>query len=185
MNRGDRVSFLNDYEYVADALPGPGNYNPRVLIFEFRPWFIYGIQPIQTKVREAKLKPEDWRKKHKDAEGSKKLNLPDVGTYSPNPANYMTFDKIFEKQKSSKGAGKGKQWGTDVRFSFERKSNKPSLAPGPGQYNVLASWGPDTLKPQKDENNKKGNTNIFNRITKGITKSIYYSQLFCLLIFFF
>jgi len=43
MNRGDRVSFLNDYEYVADALPGPGNYNPRVLIFEFRPWFIYGI----------------------------------------------------------------------------------------------------------------------------------------------
>ena len=98
-----------------------------------------------------------------------------MGTYSPSPANYLTFDRIFEKQKSNKGAGKSKQWGTDVRFSFEKKNQKPILAPGPGQYNVLASWGPDKLKPQNGDNNKKGDTNIFNRISKGITKSIYYS----------
>jgi len=54
MNRGDRVSFLNDYEYVSDALPGPGNYNPRVLIFQFRPRLIFGDIDYSNKNKRSK-----------------------------------------------------------------------------------------------------------------------------------
>jgi len=27
---GDKANYLNDYEYLANTIPGPGSYNPRV-----------------------------------------------------------------------------------------------------------------------------------------------------------
>jgi len=154
----ERDNFLMDYEYSSDLIPGPGNYNPR---------------PIQPKIKDAKLKPEDWRKKHKEEGAKKKGAGPDMGSYTPAPANYATFDKIMAKQKDNKGGKQSKLWGSEVRFDFEKKPEKKrETVPGPGQYNMIASWGPSS---PKGANDKKGNTNIFNKITTGISKSIYYS----------
>jgi len=155
----ERDNFLMDYEYSSDLIPGPGNYNPR---------------PIQPKIKDAKLKPEDWRKKHKDESSKPKPKVPDMGSYTPSPANYATFDKILEKQKANKGGKSSKLWGSEVRFDFEKKGGekKRETVPGPGQYNMIASWGPSD---GKEANAKKGSPNYMNKITTGITKSIYYS----------
>jgi hypothetical protein len=119
------------------------------------------------------LKPEDWIKKHKDESKGKKANFPDVGTYSPSPAEFDTFDKIQEKAKSGKGAGK-KHWGSEIRFDFEKKGGKKvNGVPGPGQYNMIASWSGTPSKGAAAD--KKDGTHVFNNITKGISKSIYYS----------
>jgi len=152
---GERINCLNDAEYQAEASPGPGNYNPR---------------PIAVKIRPAKLKPEEWRKKHKDEGGAKKVSLPDIGTYTPMAASFDTFDKIQQRSKSNKN-GNPKSWGTDIRFNFEKKNKKVETAPGPGQYTVTATWGPDLLKGKKEGKH----VNIFDKVSKGITTSIYYS----------
>lgn len=118
------------------------------------------------------MKPEDWIKKHKDETSKgKKSNLPDVGTYTPSPATFDTFDKLLEKQKSGKGAGK-KHWGTEARLSTDKKGKKIDGVPGPGQYNMIASWATPTKGASAD---KKDGTHVFSHITKGISKSIYYS----------
>ena len=120
------------------------------------------------------MKPDDWIKKHAAEQKSpKKVASADVGAYSPQPANYMTFDRILEKHIANKGTPKSKTWGTEVRFSPEKKSKNPAVIPGPGQYNVTSTWCPETGKAGKDE--KGGSSNLFSKITTGIQKSIYYS----------
>lgn len=92
-----------------------------------------------------------------------------MGTYSPFAANFDTFDKILAKSKTSKSTT-SKLWGSEAR-PFDKKK-KVDMSPGPGQYNMLANWGPDAPKEKKDG---KDGTKVFNKISTGISKSIYYS----------
>ncbi len=64
-------------------------------------------------------------------------------------------------------------WGSEPRFFSEKKGKKVDEIPGPGHYKVVPNWGPDPMNPQADK--KKWDTNLFNRLSNGVTKSIYYS----------
>jgi hypothetical protein len=152
----DRINFLCEVEYLSEKVPGPGNYNPR---------------EIMPKIKEVKLKPEDWKKKHgEDAKKNKKSTFPDVGTFNPHPVAFKTFSKEFELRKEKKDQKIVKMWGTAPRFVMKKDNKKdPNNFPGPGNYDMRAKWnGKSTEKKPKD-------LNWMNRITKGIEKSIYYS----------
>jgi hypothetical protein len=119
------------------------------------------------------MKPEDWKKKHGEhSKKTAKTALPDVGTYKPEPAHYKTFGKLLELHKDKKDQTKVKMWGSAVRFVHKKDVKKdPNNFPGPGQYAVTATWNgklPPGVKDTKDKN-------WMNKITKGITTSIYYS----------
>jgi hypothetical protein len=153
-----RTNFLMEYEYVASFTPGPGNYNPR---------------QIQPKLKEVKMKPEDWKKKHNEQRSkSAKSSFPDVGTYNHMPVAYKTFGKLYDQTKNKTNQTKVKEWGTATRFELKKDNKKdPNNFPGPGQYNMTAEWSGKALTGKTDTKDK----NWMNKITKGIEKSIYYS----------
>jgi len=154
----ERTNFLCEMEYLSDAIPGPGNYNPR---------------EIQPKLKENRMKPEDWKKKHGEHnKKTAKSGLPDVGTYKPEPVALTTFNKLYTLHKEKKDQTKVKMWGTAVRFAGKKDPKKnPNNFPGPGQYAMTATWNGKQGPGQKDTKDK----NWMNKITKGITTSIYYS----------
>jgi len=80
---------------------------------------------------------------------------------------------MLEKHIAQKGSSKAKTWGSEVRFDFEKKNKKPQLAPGPGQYNLMPNWSSESPTAKKDP--KQEGTSVFGKISKGISKSIYYS----------
>lgn len=126
------------------------------------------------KVKPNKMNPEDWKKKHA---GQNKRNaksaMPDIGTYNPFPADLTTFGKMFQLHKDKKDINKVKLWGTEKRFEIGKKNNKknPNAFPGPGQYAMTATWNGKNPPGKKDTKDK----NWMNKITKGVTTSIYYS----------
>jgi len=151
----DRTDFLCEMQYLSNTVPGPGNYNPR---------------DIQPKLKETRMKPEDWKKKH--SEKRAKSAFPDIGTYNPYPAHIKTFGKQFELHKEKKDVTKVKAWGTAVRFVFKKDAKKdPHSVPGPGTYAMTATWNGKLAPNDKDKKDK----NWMNKITKGVEKSIYYS----------
>jgi len=153
----ERTNFLCEVEFTSAAIPGPGNYNPR---------------QIQPKLKEAKLKPEDWKKKHgEESKKNKKSTLPDVGSFNPHPVNFKTFAKTFEVNKENKGKKDSKAWGTSTRFVTKKDAKKdPNNFPGPGSYPLIATWNGKIPAGKKEKDQ-----NWMNRLTRGIEKSIYYS----------
>jgi len=152
----ERTNFLCEMEYLSNTIPGPGNYNPR---------------QIEPKVKENKMGPTEWRKKHADKSRSKSA-LPDGLTVNPFPANYRTFGKLFEQVKNKEAGAKVKVWGTSSRFQAKKDSKKdPNNFPGPGQYGMTAEWNGKQAVGKNDKKDK----NWMNRVTKGVEKSIYYS----------
>ncbi len=119
------------------------------------------------------MKPEDWKKKHgEQGKKSKKSSYPDVGTFNPQPAAFKTFGKMYELHKEKKDISKVKMWGTAQRFTLKKDTKKdPNNFPGPGQYNMAATWSGKLPLGQKENKDK----NWMNKVTKGIEKSIYYS----------
>jgi len=119
------------------------------------------------------MKPEDWKKKHAEQKKNSKSTFPDVGTFHPEPVAYKTFGKLYQLHKEKKDINKVKLWGTAQRFTGKKDDKKKSSSafPGPGQYNMTATWS-GKLPPGQKENKDK---NWMNKVTKGIEKSIYYS----------
>lgn len=119
-----------------------------------------------------KAEPGDWRKKHGElAKKKKKSEFPDVGTYNPMPQDRETFGKLFEKSKNKENQNKVKYLGTSERFKKVKKDD-PNNFPGPGKYGLLCTWN-GKLPPGKKHDGK--DNNWMNKLTKGVTKSIYYS----------
>jgi len=151
----ERVNFLCEMEHLSNSIPGPGNYNPR---------------QIQPKIKPNKMAPEDWKKKHAGKRNVKSAN-PDMGSYNPFPVDLQTFGKQYELHKEKRDINKVKTWGTSERFQGKKDSKKnPAGVPGPGMYPLMATWN-GKLAIGKKEKDK----NWMNKVTKGITKSIYYS----------
>lgn len=49
------------------------------------------------------MKPEAWRKKHKENSNPKNaVKLPSVGTYDPLPNNLQTFERIRKETEGKK-----------------------------------------------------------------------------------
>jgi hypothetical protein len=44
------------------------------------------------------LKPEDWRKKAQIDAKKKPIKNPDMGTYNPNPTDFVTFDNLSKSK---------------------------------------------------------------------------------------
>jgi hypothetical protein len=152
----ERTNFLCEVECLATTVPGPGNYNPR---------------QIQAKIKENRMKPEDWKKKHGEESKKKKSSFPDMGTYTSHPVNYRTFGKDFELRKEKKEQKNVKIWGTSTRFVTRKDPKKdPNNFPGPGNYPMIATWNGKTANGKREKDK-----NYMNRFTKGIEKSIYYS----------
>jgi len=153
---GERTNFLCEVELISTTVPGPGNYNPR---------------QIQPKLKETKMKPEDWKKKHGEQQKKvKKSTFPDMGSFNPHPVAFKTFSKELELTKDKKGKKDSKMWGTSARFVAKKDPKKDANNfPGPGNYPMIAAWNGKTAgKKEKDKN-------WMNRLTKGTEKSIYYS----------
>jgi len=152
----ERTNFLCEMEYLSQTVPGPGNYNPR---------------QIEPKIKEARMKPEDWKKKHVElSKKSKKSPFPDVGSFNPHPVSFRTFAKDMELRKEKKDQKNVKIWGTSSRFVTKKDSKKdPNNFPGPGTYPMIAGWNGKTVEK------KPKDLNWMNRLTKGVEKSIYYS----------
>lgn len=157
----EKVNFLCEMEYVSNTIPGPGNYNPR---------------QIQTAAKKNHMNPEDWKKKHvEDSKRAKTAANPDKDskekTMIPLPVAFDTFAKTYEIGKDKSKSTKVKQWGTSARFQLKKDTKKdPNNFPGPGMYNTVATWnGKEAAKADKKDKN------WMNKLTKGITKSIYYS----------
>jgi len=153
----DRTNFLCEVELISTMVPGPGNYNPR---------------EIMPKIKETKLKPEDWKKKHaENQKKGKKSTYPDMGTYNSQPVEYKTFGKQLELAKEKKGGKDSKIWGTAGRFTTRKDPKKdPNNFPGPGNYPMVATWTGKNANGKKEKDK-----NWMNRVSKGIEKSIYYS----------
>jgi len=152
----ERTNFLCEVELISSTIPGPGNYNPR---------------EIQPKLKETKLKPDDWKKKHgEESKKGKKTTFPDVGTYNPHAMTFKTFSKEMEIRKEKKGTKEVKIWGTSARFPVRKDVKKdPNNFPGPGNYPMIAAWNGKNANGKKEKNK-----HWMNRLTKGIEKSIYY-----------
>jgi len=153
----ERTNFLCEVELIATMSPGPGNYNPR---------------GITAKLKETKMKPEDWKKKHSEnSKKNKKSTYPDMGTYNAQPVNYKTFSKELELRKDKKGPKDAKIWGTAGRFTTRKDPKKdPNNFPGPGNYPMIATWNGKNANGKKEKDK-----NWMNRVSTGIEKSIYYS----------
>lgn len=119
------------------------------------------------------MDPKKWISKHQELKKKEKDKKPgpDCGTYNPLPNDLVTFDKIAEMMKDKNKLPKVKTWGAPGdRF---RKPKKDAYnPPGPGNYNTMIIWNgkqPDGKKDKKD-------LNWMNKVSKGIEKSIYYSD---------
>jgi len=157
----EKVNFLSEMEYCSNMIPGPGNYNPR---------------QIEKKIKENKMAPEDWKKKHvEDAKRSKSAVPANTSekTSMPFPVAFNTFGKLLELSKDkTKTQTKAKIWGTSERFVAKKDAKKaPNSVPGPGHYPMAATWNGKLAPNNKDKKDK----NWMNKITKGIERSIYYS----------
>ena len=100
---------------------------------------------------------------------SKKKPLwPDIGTYNPLPVTYRTFSEGLTKSKEKGAASLNKKgFGAQDRFQYQKKTlNYIKLIPGPGNYDMVQSW---TTRGKE----QKGQKDWMNRITKGVSMSIY------------
>ncbi|KRW99931.1 hypothetical protein PPERSA_12607 [Pseudocohnilembus persalinus] len=153
----DRVQYLDTVMWYAEQVPGPGMYHPKKEV---------------VKLKENNLKPEDWRKKHtaqdKETKKRSKSSAPGPGQYKNLPVLYNTFDKIANQGKPKTTT---KYMGTEVRWKDPTKtksvSSKP--VPGPNFYDMRQKW-PDAHTKEK----KQKPTNYMDKISRGISRSIYY-----------
>lgn len=161
----EKMHSLTNDEFLGLNVPGPGSFNPKVISDQFH----------CTSGRN--LKHSDWIAKHKaeSVSVSKKHKTPDFGSYKPHPQDYDTFAYTQQLQDLAKKAG-GKQrsfLAQEERFKDPKKSKgQVFTTPAPSAYNLQQYW------PVKIDNKNKdkvtGKKNFMDRITKGVTRSIYY-----------
>ena len=119
-----------------------------------------------------KTKPEEWKKKHVEELKKNMKSLPDIKNLPlplPLPANYATFSKTF-KLKEDKKIKAAPLFGKDDRFRIMK--NDPNNTPGPAKYELMATWNG---KVQSTKKSDKKELNWMNKVSTGISTSIYYS----------
>lgn len=88
--------------------------------------------------------------------------------------DYATFDKYTKdfKKIDSKSQKNLKFFGTNVRFPDPKntKSKSMQINPAPSAYNLMALW----KGKEKANEKEKFKPLDYNKLTKGIEKSIYY-----------
>eukprot|EP00919_Chromeraceae_sp_WS-2016_P036944 GHVR01087789.1.p1 GENE.GHVR01087789.1~~GHVR01087789.1.p1 ORF type:complete len:128 (+),score=6.18 GHVR01087789.1:609-992(+) len=117
----DRLTFLDAVQYEATSTPGVGNYNTR--------------PHSAGALSKSKMKPDDWRKRHRAESQRKILKAPDMGTYSP----YVTLRKNTNKKMKH-------TWGNVDRFKIGSQIGRNL---GPGEYVKLDEWIKDNLHTKK------------------------------------
>jgi hypothetical protein len=154
----DRLNFLCEVEFMSNTIPGPGNYNPRI-----------PLPPI----RQSKMRPEDWKKKHAASAKSLSRAKIDIKTLeNPIPVTFNTFGKLLKLKEDKIQPKKINYFGTGERFSKAKKED-PNNFPGAGTYNMVAQW---KGKGEPGKKVEKKETHWMQKITKGTEscRSIYY-----------
>ena len=110
---GQKINFLDNYEFESSQSPGPGSYLIATHIAKKVKQFHHTVnKPLQPITQVAA----------------------DMGTYEPIPLAYSTF-KRYEKMGKVKSSINLKR-----EEQKPNKENQSSNVPGPGHYQMINTW---------------------------------------------
>ncbi|KAL4468542.1 hypothetical protein ABPG74_005045 [Tetrahymena malaccensis] len=183
-SKKQKPCFIDQFYYEGTVAPGPGQYYPRA-----------EIKKIHVDQRDLVY----WKDKHKQPSPLRvPRNPPGVGTYNHHPLAYKTFAKLQEMEDEKQGNKKKNKksysplqkkgekfvhygFGVSVREvepKFSKSKIKLLPRPGPGTYNLIASWGERQSKKneQQSASPPPRRNNYLQFVTTGVQKSIYYDS---------
>lgn len=134
----DKNNFADTCQYDSDKLPGPGTYNVSSHL---------GYIKSETKKSEPHLPIRP-----------KEVNSAEVGTYSPCPIEYNTFDRSLLKKSQT-------QVGLDKK-PRQKDNRKENRSPGPAAYSTINHW--EGKSPKKTE------ASLFRCLSRGPMTGVYH-----------